>query len=261
MITANVQQPVQAKRKPNRKAIFLLVLFFIIVLAALFLVSPLSKVHSIEVAGNNQIAADDLRNASGLSIGMNFWDVNEANVDQRLRDQFLLIAKADVEVRFPGKVVIAVAEKPVAAILIQKGGTYYRLLSDGTVFDQVKSLTGTSLPLLLSNEKNLQVEIGKRIPDSDVQKFCQQIVQVDRSLLEQISDFNILKGEVWSAHTMENNLEIRFPPGTIHTALNVYEKFWKQQLASKRSGIIYIYGPDEAWYTPVPGPEKPAKKE
>lgn len=252
MIPANVQKPAQPKRKPNRKALLILVIFFFVLLIALFLASPLSKVQSIEVVGNNQLSADEIRKTSGVQIGMNFWDVKPGAVDQQLKSRFLLIAKTDVEVHFPGKVVIAIAEKPVAAVLIQKGGIYYRLLSDGTVFDQVKSLNGTSLPLLLSNEKNLSVEVGKRIADLDVQKFCEQIVQADRSLLQEISDFNILKGQLWSAHTMENNLEIRFPPGNINTVLNVYAKFWKQQLENKHSGIIYIYGPDEAWYSPGP---------
>lgn len=259
MIPAQIRKPAESKRKPNRKALFLLVLFFLIVMAALFLTSPLSKIRSIEVVGNNQVAKEDILKSSGISIGMNFWQVKPKETDLKIREQVMLVSKADVAVHFPGKVVIAVAEKPVAAILILKGGTFYCLLSDGTVFDKIQNNNGTSLPLLIS-ERGFQVEIGKRIADSDVQKFCEQIVKVDRSVLDHISDFQILKGDLWSARSIEpEGFELRFPPGDINMTLNVFVKFWKERLTGKHSGIIYIYGPDEAWYQPFSS--QPDKKE
>ncbi|WP_018132748.1 cell division protein FtsQ/DivIB [Effusibacillus pohliae] len=246
----------EQKRKRSRKARVLLVVFFAGVAVAVFFTSPLSKVRTVEVVGNSQIPAEQIRNASGVREGMNFWEVKPVNVDKRLKSQFPLIAKADVEVKFPGNVVIAVAEKPVAAALYSQG-SYYRLLSDGTVFDAVKEIPNGTLPLLIS-DKPLQIEPGKQIPDPDVQKFCEQIVKVDRSLLEQISNFVIRQGSLWSAWTNSpHQFEIRFPPGDISTTLTVYMKFWKKELQNKVSGTIYIYGPDEAWYDPSSAkPEK-----
>jgi cell division protein FtsQ len=247
----------EQKRKPSWKALILLVIFFAGIAAAVFFTSPLSKVRSVEVVGSNQVTVEQILNASGIKEGMNIWEVEPAEVDKRLKSQLPLIAKADVAVNFPGHVVIAVAEKPVAAALY-KGGNYYRLLSDGTVFDAVKANTVLNLPLLIL-ERPLAVEVGKQIPDPDVQKFCEQIVGVDRSVLTNISDFQVKEGKLWSAYTnAPQRFEIRFPPGDISTTLDVYMKFWKKQLEGKTSGIIYIYSKDEAWFVnrPVQAPKK-----
>ncbi|GAX91003.1 cell division protein FtsQ/DivIB [Effusibacillus lacus] len=251
------------KRKPRWKALTLLFVFFAGVGAAVFFTSPLSKIRSVQVIGNSQIPADQIASASGVIVGMNFWDVKPENVDKQVREQYPLIAKADVEVKFPGHVTIAVAEKPVAAVLVRNGGMFYRLLSDATVYDAIKNTNGTNLPLIIA-QNTLEVEPGKQIPDRDVQEFCEQLVSVDRKLLEHISHFEIRKKEdkkenLWSAWTVEG-FEIRFPPGNLATTLDVYMKFWKKELEGKLPGIIYIYSEDEAWYDSNRGEQQPKKE-
>ncbi|WP_200760110.1 cell division protein FtsQ/DivIB [Effusibacillus dendaii] len=248
----------EEKRKPRRKALILLVIFFLGIAVSVFFKSPLSKVRSVQVTGNSQVSADEILKASAVQIGMNWWQVKADQIDKQVESQIPLIQKADVAVKFPGNVVIAVAEKSVAAVLIHQG-VYYRLLTDGTVYDKMKSLTGTSLPLLVS-DRSFPVEIGKQIPDADVQKFCQQVVNINRTLLDQFSYFQIQNGNLWSAWTVDD-FEIRYPPGDLSTTLSIYDKFWKQQLAkdNKPPGIIYIYGADEAWYEKRAS--APAKKE
>ncbi|MFC4770210.1 cell division protein FtsQ/DivIB [Effusibacillus consociatus] len=250
----------EQKRKPSWKALLLLIIFFLGIAVAVFFTSPLSEVRSVEVVGNSQIVKDQILRISGIQVGMNIWEVEPAEVDKRLKSQLPLLAKADVEVKFPGNVVIAVAEKPVAAILTKEGGKNYRLLSDGTVFDLVKNPSGAGVPLL-SSKRQFQIEVGKQIPDPDIQKFCEQIVKVDRSLLEPISNFEIKEGNLWSAWTNPDpaSFEIRFPPGDINTTLEVFTQFWKKQLEGKSSGIIYIYSREEAWYEK--GSERVPKKE
>jgi cell division protein FtsQ len=248
MNAMHLQQPKQPKRKYNRKAMALLIIFFAGIAAAVFFTSPLSKIRSITYEGNQQVSREQLANVSGIREGMNYWEVDKAAVDKRIQSQLPLVAKADVEVNFPGRVVVAVAEKPVAAILVLKGGSYYRLLSDGTVFDAVNSLGGTSLPILYT-DRQLKAELGKRIEDAQIQQFCEQVVKVDRSLLSSIKNFQISDPKLWSAFTQDRS-EIRFPPGDVSTILTTYMKFWKQQLQNKPPGIIYIYGNDEAVYSP-----------
>lgn len=240
----------ERKQKRRWKALLLLLIFFAGIAVAVFLTSPLSKVRSVEVVGNSQVPAGEIRGQSGVQAGMNFWEVKPSEVEEKLKNHFPLIAKADVELIFPGQVVIAVAEKPVAAILVHNEGTYYRLLSDATVFDAVKNPGETGLPLLVT-ERTFSVETGKRIPDPDIQSFCEQLVKADRSLLDHVYQFEIKKGNLWSAQTKERH-EIRFPAKEIDvtTVLTIYNKFWKNQLEkdNKPPGIIHIYGPDEAWY-------------
>ncbi|MFC4769111.1 cell division protein FtsQ/DivIB [Effusibacillus consociatus] len=219
--------------RSSKKAIFLLICFTISIAVIVFFNSPMSKVRSITVIGNQQVSIDQITSVSGLQAGMNWWKVDSKDVNRRLTEQIPLILEADVEVKFPGNIVIAVAEKSVSALLIHEGVSY-RLLNDGTVFDKTNSTTG--IPIVRS-ERTFPVEVGKRISDPDVQKFCTQIVKVDKTLLQDISDFNLSNSNLWYAHTVDK-FKIVFPSGDVSTTLNIYRDFKRKKLQDQppRSG-------------------------
>jgi len=130
-----VKQP-KPNRRGNKKLTFLLVIFFLTVLAVVFFRSSYSKVQEIAVYGNDLYAANEIVQASGLHKGMQFLNVWESDVKAGLKP-LAGIKSVSIERSFPGKIILHVTEFKRVALWTNTDGKRSPLLENGTVLDKV----------------------------------------------------------------------------------------------------------------------------
>ncbi|MEK4030280.1 cell division protein FtsQ/DivIB [Pseudobacillus sp. FSL P4-0506] len=134
------------KRKTNRRLIFIISLFFLIVLAVGYLQSPLSKVSSIKVEGNELSSNADIIAQSGIKEGDSIWKVGMNRSEKKLESD-PKIHQADVSIVFPNKLKISVKEQQKLAYLA-KGKKLFPVLNNGTILRDAADGTPEQLPVL-----------------------------------------------------------------------------------------------------------------
>ncbi|GIM47143.1 hypothetical protein DNHGIG_26920 [Collibacillus ludicampi] len=247
------QQPSTPPKRSKWKAVVLVMLFFLIVLTVLFIQSPFSKVRSIEVVGTDDLKPERILADSGLSKGMSIWKIRPSAVSESILEKNPIVNKADISLNiWSGKVIIALSEKKVVGLFLYKG-KFYRLLSDGIVFDE----SATDFPdiPILTTSKNLVITPGQKIGSPEFLMIADQLAKVDDTILKQISEVHQTNGDFWYSWVIytKDKYEIRLDGKNLQGALETYVKF-RQQLneSGKPPGIINFWG-DKSWYDPYSG--------
>ncbi|CQR47789.1 Cell division protein DivIB [Paraliobacillus sp. PM-2] len=145
------------KKKTNRRLIFYLSLFFILISIIVYLQSPLSYVKNINVKGNEYIDSSVLIELSELSEEVNFWSFSTSHIEKVLvtHDE---IKAANVSRKFPNTVVIEVEELEKVAYF-KKENQYYPLLENGQLLDTISlSSWHSDAPLLMNFNKDVYIK-------------------------------------------------------------------------------------------------------
>ncbi|MDC3416478.1 cell division protein FtsQ/DivIB [Aquibacillus salsiterrae] len=145
------------KKKANRRLIFYLSLFFILIGLVGYLQSPLSRVHTIEVSGNNYVDEEDIIDLSGLSTSQNYFSVNTDEVESKVK-KHLEIEKVSVSRKFPSTIIISVEEFSRIAY-IQEDNDFYPLLENGATLKSypLETMPGDA-PLLVNFTKQTYLQ-------------------------------------------------------------------------------------------------------
>lgn len=122
------------RRKANRRLIFLLSLFFLLIACVVYFQSPLSHIHSIKVDGNQSISEEEMLVASGLRIGDNIWKVNKKEATKKIKE-LPEIKSAEISYKFPNKLEIIVKEFKTIAY-VEKENKFYPILENGIRLDK-----------------------------------------------------------------------------------------------------------------------------
>jgi cell division protein FtsQ len=234
------QQTQQKTKRSNKKSLALIVLFFFILLIAIFLESPLSKIRSITVSGASQVQVRDILNDSGLEVGESIWKVHGGEVEQRILSKLPLIQKVDVQTHFlTGHVELAVAEKSFAAVYISNA-KLFRVLNDGTIFDQIPLGSAIDKPII-SADKMEEVNVGEKLQNPQLITLCGEIDKLPPSILQMVSEVHVNTDDTWTVFMKDGN-EVILPSGTLEKNLKPYPDY-KKQLEDKKMppGTIHIY--------------------
>lgn len=121
------------RRKANRRLIFYLSVFFILIAVIVYLQSPLSYVKYIHVTGQNLLSEDEVISSSNLTTETNIWSIKLDEIQVALEED-PLITEAKVIRKFPSTVFINVTENKHVGY-VQSDNEYQLLLENGeTVF-------------------------------------------------------------------------------------------------------------------------------
>ncbi|WP_077326015.1 cell division protein FtsQ/DivIB [Virgibacillus siamensis] len=159
----------ERKKKANRRLIFYLSVFFILISIIVYLQSPLSHVKTIEVDGNSYTSDKQIKELSGISDDTNIWMINEEDV-VRTVGKNPIVKSVDVSKDFPWTIKIQVSEYDYVGY-IKKNGNYFPVLGNGSILADLKKETANGdAPIMLdfSNEKylkNMANQLNK-LPDS-----------------------------------------------------------------------------------------------
>ncbi|MCX7571610.1 FtsQ-type POTRA domain-containing protein [Tumebacillus sp. DT12] len=244
-------QPSQKKRRPNWKALLFVVVFFGGVLVAGYLQSPLSTVSSIEVKGLREVRYEEVLRAADIRQGMSFWRIKKSDAAANIMAANPLIESADLTISWKGEVVIAVVEKTAAGLLLADDG-FHPVLQDGTVLAKVEQLEGTNVPII-SLDTAPTVEAGQRLDHPDLLELTKQMPEVDRAVLDQISEIRVTVTGQWRLF-MRDKFEVRIPPRQFADKMKTYSTFRTALGSDKPPGILDL---ESDYYKPfTPGQKK-----
>ncbi|PWK11635.1 cell division protein FtsQ/DivIB [Tumebacillus permanentifrigoris] len=224
------------KRRPNWKALLFVVVFFLLLLVAGFLQSPLSAVNTIDVKGNHEIRYDEIVRSSGINKGMSFWRISTSKSTEAILKTYPLVKTVDIQVSWTGNVVIAVVEKSVSGTLVTATG-FHSILQDGTALNKTAK-PADSMPLI-SMETLPAVKPGEVVNSEDIQALAKQIPEVDRTVLDQISEVHIPAKGPWQVF-MRDKFEVRIPERQFADKMNSYQKFRNSLPANTPPGILNL---------------------
>lgn len=123
----------RAQRVDNsRRVLSILVPFLIIMLLALYIVSPLSKIKKIQVTGNQDLSAAKVESAAQIKKGALIWRVliQQKKLEQTAQKANPQVKSLKVSLTGPQSIKIKVAEYPIIGV-IEHNGVNQLLIGNG----------------------------------------------------------------------------------------------------------------------------------
>ncbi|MDM5297829.1 cell division protein FtsQ/DivIB [Bacillus pumilus] len=185
----------QRKQKANRRLISFILLFFIMVLIIIYLQTPISKISSLTITGNEHVSTKQLVKLSQIKEGESeFWNLNKGVTANHIKEN-KLIKDVTIHKQFPNKVQIAVKEYANIAYL-QNGNFYYELLENGTVLpDEVTpSHAGPIFVDWDNKEKLKQAIISLNQLPASIQELISEVYYVPTSANQWLVKFYMNDG-------------------------------------------------------------------
>lgn len=240
------QKKVKTKSKPPKpvipsihiwRAVTILVPSFLILFLSIYLLSPLATMKHIEVMGNVQTSADQVREASGIrdsdytiSLLLN----KDKHAEMVKSNHWIESAK--IVYQFPVHFTIEVKEFEIVAYSVS-GDNYYPILSSGSI--ESTAVTPDNLP-----EKYISVLFND---EEQIKTLISQLNEVSPEIKQEIQKIELAPSKVTSdllKITMYDTDEILVPLSELGKKLPYYSKI-KPQLTVP-SGIdmevgIYSY--------------------
>jgi len=156
------------KKKANRRLIFYLSIFFVLISIIVYLQSPLSNIHRLEVEGNDFLPDDTIIQSSGLTTSDNMWRIDKDKVIKRIQKNEE-VEKVSISRGFPATVTINVTELGRVGYL-QLDGSYRALLTNGSISEKKWDQPKSDAPILygFSDDEYLDemAEELDQLPDS-----------------------------------------------------------------------------------------------
>lgn len=171
-----------AAPKPKRgggKLLRLVIIFFIILFIVLFFKSSLSKISEIRVEGNQLVSADEVKAATGVQPGDNFFTVRTGSV-QSMVAKHPFVESAEVEKSFPGVLRVKVKEYQRVAFQLAADGTKEVLLADGSALPVAGQAANVPMDMPI---------LAGWLPDNPLKaKLCAVLALVPSQYLSDISE-------------------------------------------------------------------------
>ena len=137
----------QRRRKANRRLVLLLLLFFVTIVIIAYTQSPLSRVKSILVKGNEVYSDKEIIRNSSLSNRTNIWNVKQQVIAEKLA-KLSEIKKTEITIHWPNTIIITVKEYKRTAYLKQEQ-YYFPVMENGKVLkDKKTEIIPTNSPIL-----------------------------------------------------------------------------------------------------------------
>ncbi len=230
----------------------ILLLFFLLLLVAVYLKSPYAKIRTIQVQGATGLSSSMLISDAQISVGENLFLVSGSAVQERLTEDFPIIKRVIMKRNLiQQNVDLLVVEKKIAGIL-DSGGSLYRLLSDGTVLDRDQEAVGINLPII-TTVKPLAVNLGSPVNDPSVILLCHELSSIPAFYLSSFSEFHI---QPWQGSTAilaysKDGFEVRMPLTSLASSLKLYSSIHAKLLQLHRKpGLIDLFSSKTGLYTP-----------
>lgn len=140
------------KKKANRRLVFYLSIFFMLISIIVYLQSPLSQVKHIEVVGNKVLTDDEVIQHSGLALHKNIWVVQKKGVKNKI-ESHPVVETAQVHRSLPQTIRLKVNEHHIIGYMKEEG-TYFPILQNGMMVKKEKISNQGDGPLLNDFEED-----------------------------------------------------------------------------------------------------------
>ncbi|TMU87871.1 FtsQ-type POTRA domain-containing protein [Bacillus sp. BHET2] len=167
------------KKKANRRLLFLLSLFLLMILSVVYFQSPLSHVKEVTVHGNELVSSKAVLQKSGINNGMNVWSVNKEKTVNQLKE-LPEVKNATVKLSFPNSYEVTIQEYSKKAYL-SKGNKFFVILENGKVLDKGTESIPVDAPLLRGFEE-----------DKVLLKMVKELGELPKEVQHLISEINLV---------------------------------------------------------------------
>lgn|GEM_PF-6606248 len=230
----------------------LILIFFMLLLFAVYIRSPLATVKTVRVKGAVDIAAALLIHDTGIQDGQNLFKVPTASAQQRLLADFPLLRSARIERNFlKQSVTIVVAERAVAGLLEANGG-FYTVLADGMVLENNSAGIGVNKPIL-STSQALSISLGSKLQNPGLLSICRQLPNIPSAQVAQLSELHVepVNGRLSILAFTRDGFEIRMPISHIRASLTLYNEIRRKlALMHVGPGMIDLISNQNGVYKP-----------
>ena len=219
------EKPVKPKIAPVHiwRAVSILVPSILVLLLSVYLLTPLSTIKNIEVKGNSNTQADDIKQASGIQDSDYTLALllDKEKYAERIKSNYW-IESAKIDYQFPTNFTIEVKEFKIVGYYVT-GEDHYPILSSGTIDSSpvnLLNLPETYLTVTFNDEQQVKELItGLSTISEDIKSQIQKI-----ELAPSKATADLLK------ITMLDTDEILVPLSELSKKLPYYSKI-KSQLA------------------------------
>lgn len=229
-----------------------IMLFFIAVLIAVYVRSPLAEVKSVEVQGAQSVSPQEILNDAGITVGENLFKVQVASVQTRLLEDFPILSKVAVSRSFVHQsVVISLRERTLAGILAADG-SLYQVLADGMVLDRDPTGVGVNQPII-TTALPVVISLGTRLGNPSLLALCKQLPTLPSADTSDLSELHLENYEgrpVIMAFTRDG-FEVRMPVANLAASLRLYLAVHSKLVTSHVApGLVDLMSGQEAVYKP-----------
>lgn len=218
------------KKKANRRLIFYLSIFFILISIIVYLQSPLSDIHTVDITGNSLISDEEMVNIADLEDSPNIWTISKSDIKEEIMD-YPLMKSAEVEKKLPQTIKIDVQEYDVVGY-VEEDEYFFPVLENGEKLTELKeaSMSGDA-PLMLDFDE-----------DEYLTKMTEELKELPQDIRKLISEIH------WKPEDDNENKILLYMndgflvDGSIHEfseKMQVYPSI-VAQLSDDEKGIIHI---------------------
>ncbi|WP_059104698.1 cell division protein FtsQ/DivIB [Shouchella shacheensis] len=220
----------ERKRRANRRLIFFLTLFFFLLVAIIYFQSPLSDISSVQVVGNAIATEEKVIEASGLSEGMNIWNLAAEEREQTI-EGMKEIQSASISRAFPNNVVVTVEEYPRVAYAYNDGA-YSPILQNGEELEPIPNdqLSGDAPILVGMDDSEVIAQLGD------------ELTQTSAEIINRISEIVYAPTEEDSLQVtlyMNDGIEVRTSIDSFAANMEPYPAV-ALQIDPDRNGVLHM---------------------
>jgi cell division protein FtsQ len=219
----------QRKQKTNRRLISFLSVFFLLILLVIYFQSPLSKVASISVEGNETVDSNKIIEMSGISTSSDFWNINSDKIKTAV-GKHLQIKSVTVKKKIPNHIVLMVEENESIAYL-EREGAYLPILENGQVLKDRKESAPADAPVLI-NWKS----------EEAINEMISELKKISPSIFNSISEIHHIpdKTDPWLVRLyMNDGYEVIASVRTFSKKMETYPAIISQ-LDEDSIGVIHL---------------------
>ena len=219
----------QRKQKTNRRLISFLSVFFFLVLLVIYFQSPLSKVASISVQGNETLDSNKMIEMSGITTSTGFWSINAEKIKNAFGNQ-LQIKEVTVQRKLPNHIVLVIKEHESIAYL-ESDGLYLPVLESGQVLKDRKENAPADAPLLINWKK-----------EEEIKEMISELKKLSPGIFNSISEIHHTptKTDPWLVRLyMNDGYEVIATVRTFSKKMDSYPAIIGQ-LGNHDTGVIHL---------------------
>lgn len=150
------------RQKQIQYSVFGVLLFFIL-LILIYMFTPLSKISSVEIKGNNNVSKSDISKAINVKDNSKMYTYSTSKAEKKLKEN-TLVKDAKVTKHFPNKMTVKVTEDQIVA-LIKKKDKYVPITEDGTELENFQDSVLDDGPIIDGFDKERKDKIIRQLAE------------------------------------------------------------------------------------------------
>lgn len=221
----------QARRKKtNRRLVFYLSIFFVLISIIIYLQSPLSNVKDIKVKGNTIVSDKTIIEITKINNDTNIWTINSNKLNEKI-EKSPIIKSVNIKRKLPSTILIDVSEYKVVGYVKTKND-YSAILENGNIVTSEENEFDLSNAPLFHNFKDEKI----------LKRMTEELNELPEYLFDLISEIywipsknNEYKVEMFMVDGFTVNTTIR----GFSENMEVYPSI-VSQLEANDKGIIHV---------------------